>query len=183
MGNDVGETAITWQDIADRIHSWPSVDAWVADWWAAARECRAPLRVEDAGQTGVRWPDSAAQGLLGDMEMERDPRVVALVVALAEAAETEQDFSDLGAGEIEDLLCHSGIGGQFIDEVELVARRSPAFARTLTWMWVGSDIEPSLRARLLALGAIDLSAGQDDAPAQKKGRRPSKRQGKRPRHP
>lgn len=183
MGNGVDETALTWQDFDDQTHFWPSVDAWVGDWWAAEREASAAYQAERAGQTGVRWPDAPSHALLGYLERERDPRVVALIAALAEVAETEQDFSDLGAGDIEDLLCHSGMGGQFIDEVELVARRSPAFARTLTWMWVGSDIEPSLRARLLALGAIDLAAGQDAPRAQKKGRRPSKRQVKRPRHP
>ena len=79
------------------------------------------------------------------MERERDARVVSLIAALAEAAETEEDFSDLGTGEIEGVLCHGGVGGQLIDEVEVVARRSPALARTLTWKWVVSDIEPSLR--------------------------------------
>jgi hypothetical protein len=182
MENGVGENAITWQDSEDHIHAWSSVDPWVADWWAAQRESRAASIAEQAGQAGVRWPDSPAQEFLTDMWLDRDPRIVAFVEALAEAAESDQDFSDLGAGEIESVLCDDDTGRAFIDEAERAARRSPDFARTLTWMWVGGDVEPSLRARLLALGAIDLTAGEEPPPAQKKGRRPSKRQGKRSRH-
>ena len=151
---------ITWDDpwSADREpHTWESMDAWVDAWWAASRDRAAALRAEDEGQTDVPWPDSPAADLLSDMVDKRDPRTVSFIVALAEAATSEQDSSDLGADDIETLLCHQAGGERFIDEVEAAARSSALFARALSFMWVAEDVDPAIRLRLVALGAIDLS--------------------------
>lgn len=151
---------ITWDDpwsSSSAIVKWESVDAWVSDWWAEHRAREKATRAEDEGRTDVPWPDCPAADLLSNMVDERDPRTVSFIVALADAATSEQDSSDLGADDIETLLCHHDDGIRFIDEVEGVARSSAMFARALSYIWVGRDVDPAVRSRLIALGAIDLA--------------------------
>jgi hypothetical protein len=129
----------------------------VSDWRAGRRAREVASRAEDEGHTDLPWPDSPAVDLLSHMVDERDPRTVSFIVALAEAATSEKESSDLGADDIETLLCHHDDGARFIDEVEDAARSSAMFARALSYMWVGREVDPDLRSRLIALGAIDLA--------------------------
>ena len=127
---------ITWDDPwspGDESHTWPSIDAWVSDWWEGNRAQQIATRAEYEGQTDVPWPDSPAADLLNNMVDEGDPRTVSFIVALAEAARSERESSDLGADDIETLLCHQDDGARFIDEVEAAARslaRPPPRPRT-----------------------------------------------------
>jgi hypothetical protein len=151
---------ITWDDPwfpGEDIHTWQSIGAWVSDWWEGNRAQQVATQAEYEGQKDVPWPDSPAADLLSNMVDEGDPRTVSFIVALAEAATSEQESSDLGADDIETLLCHRDDGARFIDEVEAAARSSEMFARALSYMWVSKDVDPELGARLIALGAIDLA--------------------------
>jgi hypothetical protein len=136
------------------VHEWPSVAAWAEQWWTEWHTLTA-----DRDRPVMPSQRTPASDYLGDLAYDRSrgPEAVDLVVALSELAATEQDMSDLGAGDIETLLAHHE-RVDVLDHVEACARRHPRFAEVLTYMWVRADVGEPMRSRLLALGAIDLSA-------------------------
>lgn len=161
IGDDT--PALTWVDTDGEIYSWPSRQAWVTEWWIAQHAEHAQVDAKEAGLPVAEAPDSPALNMLLALAMRNDAAAIPLIVALADAAETEDDVLYLGAAEIEDLLVIGGQGDRFIGEVEIAARSSPAFAQALTGMWV-SHVAPALKDRLLALGAIDHERPNGAAP-------------------
>lgn len=142
-----------WTDDDDVSHTWADVDAWAEDWWRQWRDERATRDTPIA----ERVPTPALD-CLTDLTLFNPNRVaVDLIVALADRASNDEDFADLGAGDLETLVVHGKRPAEFIDAVENAAQASANFARALTFMWVAGDTPEPLRTRLLNLGAIDLT--------------------------
>jgi hypothetical protein len=66
---------------------------------------------------------------------------------------SDEQISYLAAGPVESLL--ADYGAQFIDRIEMEARRSPAFAHILGGVWQ-SHIPPELWKRVEALRGEDV---------------------------
>jgi hypothetical protein len=94
-------------------------------------------------------------GSLVDDEVERgDPSVVELLVALAEAAPTDDDVGLVGAGPIEDLLStQSGRlrtpeGADLLDAIDTAARRNARFRQALRSAFMGDEVPAVVKDRL-----------------------------------
>lgn len=92
---------------------------------------------------------------LVDDEVERgDPSVVDLLVALAEAAPSDEDAGLVGAGPIEELLStHSGRlrtaeGAALLDAIDTAARRNSRFRRALRSAFMGDEVPIAVKERL-----------------------------------
>ena len=138
---------------------WLSVEKWASDWFDEHR----------AGDFGAACGfiqaacDYAARGDAGRGDAacgDAVPSVVEALIVLAEAAGVDADLlSIVGAGPIEDLVSHSGNGGQVLPEVDRAARQNMAFRAALRYVWVGADLPTRVRARLVELGARAVGAG------------------------
>jgi hypothetical protein len=106
--------------------------ALVADWIRYHAEKRMPSD-----------PLFAAWEQVDDLIRSDPEQGWSLVLELIEAAPDDRVLANVAAGPLEDLLSRSL--DQFIDRVELQARRDPAFRRCLTGVW---GLPESARARL-----------------------------------
>lgn len=83
-----------------------------------------------------------------------EPGVVELLVALAEAAPSEEDAGLIGAGPIEELLsCHAArlatpAGADLVDAIDTAARRSARFRRALKSAYMGDEVPMPVKSRL-----------------------------------
>jgi hypothetical protein len=119
--------------------TWSSVAAWASDWIS---EWRAD-----------EWGD--AKEFLAVACDDAVPGVVGALVALAEAADGDNDLIGLvGAGPLENLVSHSGNGLRVLPEVEQAARQSPAFRAALRRVALGDDVPLPVATRLGKLGAM-----------------------------
>jgi hypothetical protein len=122
--------------------SWPSVRSW-ADEWVAEK------RAERHGDASEFLEDACEYAV---------PGVVDALAVLADVASLDADMLGLvGAGPLEDLLSHSGNGARVLGEVERAARQGRAFRAALRSVWLGGDVPEKVRARLVELGASDVS--------------------------
>lgn len=149
----VSSEAWAWTDSDDVDHTWANISAWADEWWRERRAEGPSLDAPAAGQV----PTPAMDCLMDLTLFNPNRSAVDLIVALAAKATGDEDFADLGAGDIETLVVHGKRAAEFIDAVEEAAQASPNFAKALTFMWVGADTPEPLRTRLLNLGAIDLT--------------------------
>lgn len=122
---------------------WKSAEDWAQAWLAE-------WRAESSG---------TASDFIHDMTRSNSEGAVAVLVVLARVAASNPDeICWVGAGPIEDLLAHDGHGAAVIDEVESAAATEPEFKMAIGSVWVGREIDPSVRVRLVALGARYVSA-------------------------
>ena len=78
---------------------------------------------------------------------EDEPEVAwDLVLGLVERASGEEEPGWVGAGPLEDLLCHHGL--TWIDRVEERARFDPRFRRCLAAVWGAGRMEPGVYERV-----------------------------------
>ena len=121
--------------------AWATVEKWAADWFAEL----------DA----KRW--GAAHDFIHLACSNAVAGVVDALVVLAEVADGHRvRLGSVGAGPLEDLVSHSGIGLQVLPEVERAARQSAAFRVALGSVWVSLDVPGPVRERLAELGATKL---------------------------
>jgi hypothetical protein len=85
-----------------------------------------------------------------DWELPREQPELCLAAILEVLGRIDTSASNrllgvLAAGPLEDLLGHNG--DAVVDQVDLLARRDPAFRLLLNGVW-DSDIKPSILARL-----------------------------------
>ncbi len=151
--------------------------------WASREELATAWGAEQPLLNAKGLPDTPAHDCLADLVNDGDPESLAVIAVLIEHASSDQDVCDIGAGPLENLLSHAGHGLRFVDQVEGLARGSAKLRSALECLWLGEDVDPGVRARLVALGASDLVADRDASRPSKRPKRPSKRQDKRPRHP
>ena len=130
-----GETAIAWD----------SLDELASAYWEEQRHTRTP---RDGSVPG--W--ACVAGLV-DAGV---PESVDVIQALVDAA-TEEELPALGAGPLEQLLRHSGHGARFVAEIENRAVEQPRWRAALAGVWLGRDVPPEVRARLVRFGAQDIS--------------------------
>jgi hypothetical protein len=122
----------------------------VAAYWEHWR-----LAVETArnGLPQSKEPDVTRE-VIDEAVEEGDPSVVALIVALAEAASSDDDVALVGAGPLEDLLVKHGRslarpqGAALLKEIDAAARRSPRFRQALGSVWLDQEVEAAVRRQL-----------------------------------
>jgi hypothetical protein len=74
-------------------------------------------------------------------------QAVAVVSALVDGAETDDDLARVGAGPLEDLLVRHG--ASLVDELDDMARRDSRFAQALGGVWWSADAAgPEVTAKL-----------------------------------
>lgn len=129
----------TFEDVSVR---WESVAELAVDWLTETR----------AGAPGPAFSflwSACHQPLEG---------VVPVLVALANAAGDDEDMlSGLGAGWLEDLIPTANKVPHLLDELERAARQEPNFRAAMGAVWMGSDVPPDVRQRLLEFGAHDVA--------------------------
>jgi len=131
----------------DTAFVWASHEELAADWLAEQHE-------PDPGA-------GPAYEFLDEACSAATPGIVDILVTIAEAAADDGDMlGALGAGHLEDLVSHSGNGAVVLEEVDRAARRSPAFRTALRGVWLGWDVPPHVKARLVGLGGIDIGDGE-----------------------
>jgi hypothetical protein len=114
--------------------------------WRLARGDRAQRLCTQRGSTGHESVREAVE--VGD------PAVVDLLVALAEAAPSEDDAGLIGAGPLEALLsAHAallatGEGAPLLDAIDVGARRSARFRRALRSAYMGDEVPAAAKSRL-----------------------------------
>jgi hypothetical protein len=143
---------IRWRDWADADHEWGSLAELAADWW---RYQRLTGRAKEADPM-IAWECVRE---FGDLDDAPHPRVMDVIQALVDAAQSDDELSLVGAGPLEDLLSHSGHGALVVDEVERRARQQSRFRAALASVWLGGDVPRDVRKRLSRVGAADLSEG------------------------
>ena len=131
-------------DYDGRIAWWPDAEAvaqaWLEEW-----------RREAFG---------SACDFINAMTHEAAQGVLDLLQVFAECAATGPDSQKVGwvgAGPLEDLLSHPGSGTAVVDEVERKARSHIAFSLALRNVWLGKEVDPAIKSRLVALGARDVT--------------------------
>lgn len=129
------------REVAAPRTRWKSAEIWAQAWLTESRS-------ESTGP---------AESFIDEMTWHPSKGVVALLVALANTAANPEELTWVGAGPIEDLLSHNGHGARFIAQVEAAAIADTAFRTAVTHMWVGHRVEADVRARLVTLGARDLT--------------------------
>ncbi|WP_395790959.1 DUF6869 domain-containing protein [Aquimonas sp.] len=108
------------------------IDAWAAA-YAAAAELPSPQSPEDP-----HWPYiyRMMPGFCDSLDPEE---IWQVILAVLDRTPSDIVLGNLAAGPLEDLV--KCVGDQFVDRIELEARRSPAFRTLLGGVWrSGSDI-------------------------------------------
>lgn len=124
-------------------------DQVVQDYWEHWRLARGNREERLRAQRGLE-----AHNHVHDAVEEGDPTVVDLLVALAEAAPTEEDAGLIGAGPLEALLSvhaallATGKGAPLLDAIDVGARRSARFRRALRSAYMGDEVPAVAKSRL-----------------------------------
>ena len=122
----------------------------VAAYWEQWRLRRGNREERVTAENAKDWPG----GAVDDAVEAGQPSVVALLVALAEGAPSEEDAGLVGAGPLEDLLVvhdrrmAQPDGAALLDELDTSARRRACFRRALSSVWVGVEVPREVRQRL-----------------------------------
>ena len=69
-----------------------------------------------------------------------------LVLSLVHSAPDDNALACVGAGPLEDLLCHHG--ATFIERVETTARNDAHFVRCLAHVWGETRMDPDVHVRV-----------------------------------
>ena len=78
--------------------------------------------------------------------------MVAVLVAIADAAPDDPALEHLGAGPVEDLIVHRG-SDVVIDRIEGAASRSENFRKALSCAWFDDHLSATICARLRVFSA------------------------------
>ncbi len=122
----------------------------VGAYWESWRLRRGNREERLSAQQANHWADDAVD----DAVEGGEPSSVALLVALAEGAPSDDDAGLIGAGPFENLLVAHGRrmsqpeGAALLEELEAVARTSPRFRRALRSVHVGDEVPGKVRERL-----------------------------------
>lgn len=119
----------------------------VPAWWKYQRLAsggRPERKALELGEPADAVAAAAAVYLLVD---QGGSEALALVSALVDGAETDDDVGLVGAGPLEDLLvCH---GATMVDELDDLARRNPRFAEAMSGVWWSAEAAgPQVTAKL-----------------------------------
>jgi len=71
------------------------------------------------------------------------------ILAIIASDSCDQVLSSVGAGPLEDLIVHHG--SEFIERIEVEAKRSPAFRSAVSHVWM-DDEDGSLKNRIQEIG-------------------------------
>lgn len=122
----------------------------VGAYWKSWRLRRGNRDERLSAEHGDHWADDAVD----DAVEGGEPASVALLVALAEGAPSQDDASLIGAGPLENLLVAHGRrmsqpeGAELLEELDAAARTSPRFRRALRSVHVGDEVPKGVRERL-----------------------------------
>jgi hypothetical protein len=84
--------------------------------------------------------------------------IVPVVVALAEAAGEDMEMlGSVGAGPLEDLVHSASKDARLLDALERAARQEPSVRTAMRTVWMGPDVAPTVKQRLMKYGAQDIS--------------------------
>ena len=122
----------------------------VAAYWEEWRLRRGGRKERLAAEHAENW----AGRRVDEVVESGEPSAVALLVALAESAPSDDDAGIVGAGPLEDLLVtHGGRmlepdGAALLDALDTAARRSARFRLALGSVWVDEEVPEEVRQRL-----------------------------------
>lgn len=143
----------------DEVHTWDSLASLCADYWGVYEALGGDHDGEDLKQFQREYTagEGAASNFVMDLPIGPDPRIKAVLVALAESAPTRQSLFFLGAGPLQDLV--NDHGDDVIQWLIDTAERVPRFRIALSGVWVSEPtrLSPSTLQRLTS------RLGEDDA--------------------
>lgn len=122
----------------------------VGAYWEGWRILRGNRDERLSAEHRDRWADNAVE----DAVEGGQPSSVALLVALAEGAPSDDDAGLIGAGPLEDLLAVHGqrmfrpAGAALLEQLDAAARTSPRFRRALRSVNVGDEVPVEVREQL-----------------------------------
>jgi len=127
-----------------RVHD-PAV---LADgYWEHYRRTTSTSRAVRLSAGDTRW----AWDEVEDRVRSEPEAMIAILVAIADAAPDDDALAYLGAGPVEDLIVRSG-SDIVIDRIEGAARRSDNFRKAVCCAWFDDDTSGTVRDRLRELG-------------------------------
>jgi hypothetical protein len=119
----------------------------VSGWWrfqqlhSGTREERKQLEIGEPADVWAAWD------AVSDQIQAGGPGALELVVALIEAAPDSQSVANVAAGPLEDLVHEHG--DDLVEQLETLARQSPAFAAALHGVWLSDGaVSSSTKERL-----------------------------------
>jgi hypothetical protein len=122
---------------------WPTLEAWASDWFTEWRG---------------KGPERPASEFISAACSDAVAGVVDALIVLAEKANGDAELlSWVGAGPLEDLVSHYGHATAVVDDVERAARQSTSVRAALQNVWLGNEVPPDARSRLVKLGATSLT--------------------------
>jgi hypothetical protein len=116
-------------------------------YWDHYRRATSNVRTERLSERDVRW----AHDEVDERVRNQPEEVIAVLVAIADAAPDDAALAYLGAGPIEDLIRHCG-SVVVVDRIEGAASRSDAFRKALRCAWFEDDVPPDVAVRLRRFG-------------------------------
>jgi hypothetical protein len=81
-----------------------------------------------------------------DLVFKEPEQAWPIILELVKQAPTNRILFDVAAGPFEDLIRQHG--EQFIDRIEVQARRDPKFRQCLAGIWYGEDVSKDIRNRI-----------------------------------
>jgi hypothetical protein len=116
-------------------------------WWKYQRLARGGRAERKALEMGEPADAVAAARAVYELVDQGGGQAVALVSALVDGAETDDDLGRVGAGPLEDLLVRHG--ASLVDELDDLARRDPRFAQAMSGVWwSAATAGPEVTAKL-----------------------------------
>lgn len=109
----------------------------VPAWWAYQRLASGGRAERKALELGEPADAVAAARAVDEAVHRGGQQALALMSALVDGAETDDDLALVGAGPLEDLLVRHGTN--LVDEVDDLARRNARFARAMNGVWWSAD--------------------------------------------
>lgn len=105
----------------------------VPSWWKYQRLAKGARAERKALELGDPSDAVAAANAVHELVRQGGEEALALVSALVDGAESDDDLASVGAGPLEDLLVTHGAG--LVDELDDLARRDPRFAQAMSGVW------------------------------------------------
>jgi hypothetical protein len=116
-------------------------------YWEHYRRATSTVRAVRLSAGDTRW----ARDEIEDGVRSQPEEMIAVLVAIADAAPDDAALSYLGAGPVEELIVHHG-SVAVIDRIEGAARRHEKFRKAVRCAWFDDDVPRTVSARLRRFG-------------------------------
>jgi hypothetical protein len=117
-------------------------------YWEHYRRTTSTTRALRLSASDARWAWEEVE----DRVRSEPEEMVAVLVAIADAAPDDPALEYLGAGPVEDLIVHRG-SDVVIDRIEGAASRSENFRKALSCAWFDDRLPGTISARLRVFSA------------------------------